>query len=288
MQYFGAVYRPPSEARSLIVQATIGCSHNKCTFCDMYREKQFRVRKVEDILKDFTEARERYPMVRRIFLADGDALIMRTEQLVEILDFIQLHFPECERVAVYASPYSVKSKSLEELKLLHSKGLGIGYIGLESGSDKVLKKINKGVTSREIIECGKKLKEAGIKVSVTAISGLGGVEDWREHAIETAKVLSEMNPHYIGLLTLFMRGDTPLKRDYEEGRFQILSPEQVMEESMLFLEHIDSPGSVLRSNHVSNYVNLYGTLNEDRQRMIDELKEALESEDFREEYFRML
>ncbi len=288
MEYFGAVYRPPSEARSLIVQATIGCSHNKCTFCDMYREKQFRVRKVEDILRDFEEARLRYPMVRRIFLADGDALIMKTSQLVEILDYIQLHFPECERVAVYASPYSVKSKSLEELKLLHSKGLGIGYIGLESGSDKVLKKINKGVTSSEIIDCGLKLKEAGIKVSVTAISGLGGVEDWEEHAIETAKVLSAMNPHYIGLLTLFMRGDTPLKRDYEAGRFKLLSPEQVVDEAILFLRNIDSPGSVLRSNHVSNYVNLYGTLNQDRELLIRELEEARKDEDFRAEYFRML
>ena len=142
MRYSGVVYRPPSEGRSLIVQATIGCSHNKCTFCDMYKDKVFQIRKVEDVLQDFREARSYYPYVRRIFLADGDALIMKTEQLVQILEHIQENFPECERVAVYASPYSIKSKTVEELKLLHQKGLGIGYIGLESGSDIILKKIN--------------------------------------------------------------------------------------------------------------------------------------------------
>ncbi len=288
MEYFGTVYRPPSEGRSLIVQATIGCSHNKCTFCDMYKDKVFRVRKVEDILADFAEARAYFPYVRRIFLADGDALIMKTSQLVEILDFIKANYPECERVAVYASPYSIKSKTLDELKLLHEKGLGIGYIGLESGSDKILKKINKGVTAAETIECGQKLKEAGIAVSVTAICGLGGVEEWREHAVETGKAFSAMNPDYIGLLTLFMRGDTPLKREYEAGRFQILTPEEIMAETMLMLQNIDSQGTVLRSNHVSNYVVLNGTLNKDREKMIADLKEALANHEFRSEYFRTL
>ena len=288
MRYSGIVYRPPSEGRSLIVQATIGCSHNKCTFCDMYKDKVFQVRKVEDILQDFREARSYYPYVRRIFLADGDALIMKTEQLVQILEHIQENFPECERVAVYASPYSIKSKTVEELKLLHQKGLGIGYIGLESGSDRILKKINKNVTSAETIECGLKLKEAGIAVSVTAISGLGGIEYWREHAVETGKAFSAMNPEYIGLLTLFMRGDTPLKKGFEEGKFHILTPEEIMMESMLMLQNIDSPGTILRSNHVSNYVNLYGTLNQDREKMIQLLQNAMDECNFRPEYFRTL
>ena len=140
----------------------------------------------------------------------------------------------------------------------------------------------------QTVECGLKLKEAGIAVSVTAISGLGGIEYWREHAVETGKAFSAMNPEYIGLLTLFMRGDTPLKKEFEEGKFHILTPEEIMMESMLMLQNIDSPGTILRSNHVSNYVNLYGTLNQDREKMIQLLQNAMDECNFRPEYFRTL
>src|SRR5690625_4891019 len=202
MKYEGRLYRPPSEARSLIIQATIGCSHNKCSFCSMYKEKQFRIRKLDDILNDIDTGREQFPNINRIFLADGDALIIKTNELVEILEHIQSSIPKCERIGIYASPKSIMSKSLSELKLLQSRGLNIAYLGLESGSDKVLMDIKKGSTSNEIIKCGRKLKEADISISITLISGIGGKNFWKEHAIESAKAINEINPEYLGLLTL--------------------------------------------------------------------------------------
>lgn len=174
MQYEGRVFRPPSEARSLIIQATIGCSHNKCTFCDMYKEKRFRIRKVEDVLRDLRDCAAYYGSATRVFLADGDALIMKTEDLERILLCIRENFPRCERVGIYGSPRSIHLKTPGELALLKELGLGIVYLGLESGSDKILERVQKGETAGQIVEAGKKVMAAGLKVSVTAISGLGG------------------------------------------------------------------------------------------------------------------
>ena len=275
MKYVEPVYRPPSEAYSLIVQVTIGCSHNKCTFCDMYKMKNFRVRKFEDIKKDFDECRKTYRYVERIFLADGDAMMARTDLLIKVLEYIKVTFPECQRVTSYASPKSLLVKTPEELKVLHDLGLYMVYMGLESGSDNVLTMINKGETSDEIVRAGLMAKNAGMKLSVTAICGLGGKDYSDEHAIETARAFSEMKPHYIGLLTLMFRSDTPLRRDWQSGKFHILSTSEIAYETLKFLEHIDSEGSVVRSNHISNYWLLKGTLNEDRQLLINTVKEAI-------------
>ena len=287
IHYEGRVFRPPSEAYSLIVQVTIGCSHNKCTFCDMYKEKQFRVRKLDEIKADFDAARAAYRRVDRIFLADGDALMCRTEHMAEVLRYIRKLFPECERVTSYGSPASVLVKKQEELNLLHELGLEMIYLGLESGSDEVLRRVNKGETADEIVRAGLMIKEAGMKLSVTCIAGLGSTELSEEHAVQTAKALSRMKPEYIGLLTLLFELPTPLMRDLEEGRFYLMNPIEIAHETLILLENIDSEGSIFRANHASNYVNLAGTLNRDRDAMCDRLRQALEGKvKFRSEAFR--
>lgn len=288
MRYEGRVFRPPSEAYSLIVQVTVGCSHNKCTFCDMYKEKRFHLRKLEDVLEDFNIARRQYRYIERVFLADGDALIRKTEDLAVILKHIRKVIPECQRVTSYGSPKSILTKSPEDLALLHSLGLEMIYLGLESGNEQVLKHINKGVTVEDIVRAGQMVKDAGMKLSVTAISGLGGTEMWKEHAIDTAKAFSRMKPDYIGLLTLMFEGDVPLRRECEEGKFHLLTAPQVAKETLLMLEHIDSEGSVFRSNHASNYLTLKGTLNRDRETMCEQIRTALERGGYKKEYFRAL
>ena len=274
MRYYGSVYRPPSEAYSLIVQVTYGCSHNTCAFCGMYKEKRFALRPLAEVLEDFHLARQYYRNVGRIFLADGDALIRKVSDLVTILDTIRELFPECERVSSYASPSSLQIRTDEELQLLRDKGLTLLYMGLESGCDDVLKLMRKGHTSAEIVECGRKVKRNGIGLSVTAITGLGGPELMEAHAVDTAKALNAMNPEYIGILTLVVEDGTPLQDWVREGKFHLLTPAQVLQETKLMVESFDSPGSVFRMNHASNYLSLKGTLNEDKEAMLAQIRRA--------------
>lgn len=289
MRYEGVLYRPPSEAYSLIVQATIGCSHNKCTFCSMYKDKKFRVRKTEEILEDFKIGRERYKYVERIFLADGDALAIKTSELKKILTFIKENFPECERVGIYGSPKAILSKSLEELRELKSLGLGIVYLGVESGSEKILKMINKGVSRDEMIEAGKRIVESGINLSVTIISGLGGRDYSLEHAKETAKVINEINPNYLGLLTLIVEESTPLYEDIKKGKFMLLSPKEVLLETKELVKDLELDNCVFRSNHASNYVPLRGTLPQDKDMILNQIEEGLKISDLEErDRFRRL
>lgn len=271
MRYEGTLYRPPSEAYSLIVQATIGCSHNSCSFCSMYKNKTFRIRPVKEIIEDFKEARNRYSRVEKVFLADGDALIINTGDLITILQNIKSLFPECKRVGVYGSPKSILGKTKEELLYLKEQGLGIIYLGIESGSDKILREINKGVTSKDIIEAGKKVREAGIVLSVTLISGLGGKENTKEHAQDSAKIINAINPDYLGVLTLMIEEGTELQLKIDSSEFSLLSPMEVMEEMKGFLESIEVKGTVFRSNHASNYINLGGILSEDKDKILKEI-----------------
>ena len=287
MRYQGMVYRPPSEAYSLIVQVTYGCSHNTCAFCSMYKEKRFALRPLHEVLEDFQMARQRYRSVRRIFLADGDALIRKASELYTILDTIRELFPECERVTSYASPSSIRLRTDEELQTLRAKGLTMVYMGLESGSDKVLTLMRKGHPAAEIIEMGQKVRRNGMALSVTAITGLGGPELLEEHAVKTAEALSRMKPEYIGLLTLLFELPTPLMRDWQEGRFYLMNPVEIAHETLILLEHIDSEGSIFRANHASNYVNLAGTLNQDREAMCARLRQALQGKvKFKSEQYR--
>ena len=288
MRYKGKVYRPPSEAYSLIVQVTYGCSHNRCAFCDMYDDKHFSMRPMEEIFEDFRMARQMYRRVERVFLADGDALMRRTADLVQILDLIYGLFPECERVTSYASPGSLHAKSEEDLRLLRSKGLTMLYMGLESGCDAVLSKMNKGHTAAAIVAAGQKARRCGFALSVTAISGLGSLELLEQHAVETAKALSAMNPEYIGLLTLMVERGTPLEQWVREGSFTVLQAPDILRETEIFLQNIDSPGSVFRMNHASNYLTLKGTLNEDREALLARVRKGMEGYGLRSEYMRAL
>ena len=279
MHYSGAVYRPPSEAYSLIVQVTLGCSHNKCAFCNMYKAKQFSITPIDQVMADLADARQRYSRIERIFLADGDALILPTEHLLRILHFIRAEIPECERVATYASPRSILGKTPEDLKKLRQAGLSMAYLGLETGNETLLQKINKGVTVAQQIECGRKLKEAGMTLSVTAINGLSGSNgDWEAHAVDTAHALNAMRPDFIALLTLRIYTGTPMAQWIQEGSLVMPQPMELIRETRLFLSEIDCPGAVFRSNHASNYLVLKGTLNQDREALIAQCDAALRGE----------
>ena len=274
MRYYGAVYRPPSEAYSLIVQVTYGCSHNTCAFCSMYKEKRFALRPLDEVLEDFHIARQTYRHVDKVFLADGDALVRKASELYTILDTVRELFPECQRVTSYASPASIRIRTDEELQTLRAKGLTMVYMGLESGCDEVLKLMHKGHMSDEIVAMGQKVRRNGIALSVTAITGLGGPELLEQHAIETAKAFNAMNPEYIGMLTLMVEPGTPLYDWVRDGEFQLLTQPQVLRETRLLVENLDSPGSVFRMNHASNYLVLKGTLNQDKEAMLHTIDAA--------------
>lgn len=289
MEYEGIVYRPPSEAGSFIIQVTIGCAHNKCTFCNMYKGKKFRMRNVKEIYRDLEEAKEVYGHVDRIFLADGDALVLPMKNLRDILLKIKLLFPECSRVSSYAAPGDALAKSQDEMTELKNLGLKMIYMGVESGSDEILRKIKKGVDSRQIIEAGKKIKKSGIKLSATFISGIGGKKNWRENAVESARVINSMQPDYVGLLTLMVEDDTELCRDVRSGKFKLLNPKEVMLETRELIKDIYISNCVFRSNHASNYVALGGTLSQDKQKLIDEIDGVLKGEKgYKPEKFRLL
>ncbi len=290
MRYEGMIYRPPSEARSYLLQVTVGCSHNRCRFCSMFKAKSFHVRPMEEVMEDIDMARKYYRYVNKIFLCDGDALCLSTDKLLMILDRIAEVFPECERVGVYGSPKDVLRKTDEELRTLKAHGLDIIYIGAESGSDIVLKAIDKGATREEIITAVKRIEAADIMASVTFISGLGGRPLWREHAVETGTMISEMGATYVGLLTLLLEPGAPMREDVIEGRFELLSAEEVIAETLLMMKNINvEKKCVFRSNHASNYVSLRGDLPYDKDRMIAQLERAMEDTGLlKDERFRAL
>lgn len=290
MRYEGNIFRPPSEAYSLIVQVTIGCTHNKCTFCSMFKDKKFRIRDLQEVLEDLDSARKHYRYVEKIFLADGDALCLSNKKLMVILEHIKKLFPECKRVGVYGTPQDVLLKSHEELIELYKNGIGIIYIGAESGSQRVLDDVNKGVTREQLIESVKKIETSGIKASVTFISGLAGPEHMEEHALESASMISEMEPSYVGLLTLMVEPAAPIYKEIKEGRFKVLTAEEVLGETALMLKNINvTKKCVFRSNHASNYVSLKGDLPQDKERMMNQLKMAMKNTNLiKDERFRAL
>jgi radical SAM superfamily enzyme YgiQ (UPF0313 family) len=258
----------------------------------MFKDKKFHVRPLAEVLEDLEEARRMYSRVGRVFLADGDALVLSDEDLTAILRRIGELFPECERIGVYGSPQDVLRKSADSLRGLRDEGLGIIYIGAESGSDEVLQAVRKGATAAQISEAILRIESVGIPASVTFISGLGGADGWEDHAIKTGKMISETAPSYVGLLTLMVEPAAPIYSDIESGSFTLLSAEGVVDETLLLLENTNIPEGktcVFRSNHASNYLSLKGSLPHDKDRMIGELRAAQgHSELLKDERFRLL
>lgn len=224
--------------------------------------------------------------MRRIFLADGDALIVKTKDLLYILDKCHEYFPEVERISVYGAPKDILGKTPEELKQLKDAGLDMVYMGLESGDDDVLKEVKKGVTSEEMIAAGIKVREAGMILSMTVISGLGGKKRWREHALNSARVISAIKPEYVGFLTLMVEPGTELYDQYNRGEVELLDPHEVLDETELFIRSVDAEGTMFRANHASNYIALGGTLNGERDKILAQIEESRRRSKFRPDIFR--
>jgi len=289
MRYEGNLFRPPSEARSYILQATIGCSHNLCTYCDMYREKDFRERDLEAVFEDIREAAETYPGVNKVFVADGDALIMGTPHWLEILQELKRSFPRLRRVSSYATAMNVLEKSEEELRDLREAGLSLLYIGPESGDAETLRRIVKGGTFEDHAEAGKKAHAAGMKISVIMLLGAGGMERTKEHAVETARLITEMDPEYFSTLTLTVIPGTPLHRMQEKGRFEIPPIALLLRELRTMVAESRPTNSIFRTNHASNYLPIEGRLPRDREKIVSTIDSALRGEiPLRPEYFRGL
>jgi len=246
----------------------------------MYKEARFKMRSLKEIKEDFLYAKANYRGIDRIFLADGDALIMPFEDLLEILKFIEELFPNLDRVSLYASPRSILGKTKEQLELLRAHNLKLAYLGIESGSDKVLKDIKKRATADEIVRAGKLIRDAGIKLSATLIMGLGGVKDSKEHVRGSIEVLNAINPDYLGLMTLLVKSGTEIYDDVQDGKFTQLTPEEILLETLELIKGVELKDTVVRSNHVSNYAHVSGVLNKDKASIIRQLETALENTDF--------
>ncbi|MBK5277051.1 MAG: radical SAM protein [Desulfuromonadales bacterium] len=271
-RYIEPVFRPPSEAHSLIFQITVGCSQNSCTFCGMYKGKRFHVRPVAEIIDEIAGIPQHYRLqVDRVFLADGDALVYPFDGLVEILEALSEGFPHLTRVGAYASPNSLTTKSPEQLTLLREKRLRILYFGLESGDADTLLRINKGFSADEMAQQALKARDAGMKLSVTAILGLAGRTRSLVHARQTANWVNRVNPEYFSLLTLFHRHNEEFVRGLEQ-----CTRRELMLEARELLLHLHPARTILRSNHVSNFLNLAGSYPKDRERLINDVDVALQ------------
>lgn len=275
MIYDMPLYRPPSEAHSLIFQVSLGCSYNKCKFCLMYRAKRFKARPFDDIRADIEEMAREFPHVGRVFLADGDAVACKTDFLVDVLRLIKSKFPRLERITSYASPQNLQRKTVAELKTLREEGLDILYFGIETGDEELLKKIDKGVTHDEIVESALKARKTGFPLSATVILGLGGKSGSKRHIAETARILNEIQPEYVGALTLMLG---PLEDWYAKQMgpdWEWLDKMELLGEIRDLISQLDLKNSVFRSNHASNYLALKGNLNRDRNRLLKIIDAAL-------------
>jgi len=275
MHYEGNIIRPPSEADSIILQVTLGCSHNKCTFCGAYKDKRFTIKSDTIIDEDISFAAKHFKHKRRLFLCDGDALVIPQPRLYSLLMKIQKQLPWLTRVGIYANAKSLKRKSFKDIQELKNFGLGIIYMGLESGDDETLKAVGKKTLSSEMIEQGKKVRKAGIKLSITVLLGLAGPERSHIHAKETGRVLSAIDPEFIGALTLMLIPGTPLFDEYQKGSFTLLEPEQMLMELRTMIAHTNLSKGLFLSNHASNFLPLKVRLPRDQQAAIRMIDQAL-------------
>lgn len=279
MRYEGTIYRPPSEANSLLIQATIGCPHNKCTFCPMYKGTRFKVRPVDEIKADLLAAhdyyREHLPAIRSLFFPDGNTIILKTDQLVEIFEYSYELFPALERITVYGSAKYAGKKSAEDFRRLRAAGLRRIHMGMESGDDTVLELLCKGTDSAAIIRAGSAIKAAGIELSEYYLVGAGGQEHSAAHALNSARTVSEFSPDFLRLRTLVPVPGTPLYDDFRSGKFVPLSPHQALREIGLLIANANCEHTMVTSDHVSNYWNITGRLPADRESMLREIDRAL-------------
>ena len=284
------IIRPPSEAYSLLLQVTVGCSHNKCTFCPTYKGEKFRIKSFAEIEEDILEASD-YRSVEKIFLCDGDALIIPQPRLVEIFVSIRKHISNMKRVGCYANAKSILRKTPEDLVQLRKLGLKIVYLGVETGNEDLLKKINKGATYAQIVEAGRRIKNAGINLSVTVLLGIGGIEKSVAHAFDTAKILTEIDPDYVGALTVMVVPGTPLHEDYISGRFVLPDTFGFLRELEIMIAHSDFTNCFFTSNHASNYLSIRARLPEEKEKTVRMIHHVIQSGDHRQlrpEYLRGL
>lgn len=289
MHYEGNIIRPPSEANSILIQVTVGCSHGKCTFCDASRLKRFKIKPDSVIMEDIAFAAAYCRNQRRVFLCDRDALIIPQRRLLNILMEIEKQLPWVTRVGVYANTKSLSMKTPDELRELNAHGLGIAYMGLETGDDVTLKNIRKGANSAKMIEMGKKARAAGIKLSITVLLGIAGRERSKIHARETGRVLSAIDPEYIGALSLMLIPGTPLYNDFESGEFQLPTPREMLEELKIMIENTNLSRGLFHANHASNYLPIRAGLPRDKAETIQLIEDALNGKiELRPEYMRGL
>jgi radical SAM superfamily enzyme YgiQ (UPF0313 family) len=290
MDYEGFIIRPPSEAYSLLLQVTVGCSHNKCTFCGTYGQKKFKIKPLEQIRKDLQEART-FENVEKVFLCDGDALIIPQPRLEEILKLINDNLPAIERIGTYANAKSILRKSVDEIKKLKEMGLKIIYLGVETGNVELLQKIHKGVTYEQMVAAARRVKEAGIALSVTVLLGIGGLEKSVEHAMDTARILSDIDPDYVGALTLMLVPHTPLYEDYMAGRFILPDKFGYIRELYLIISNSNFTNCYFTSKHASNYLPIKAYLPREKEKILKIIGSVIKEKNvsrMRPEYLRGL
>ena len=291
MKYEGMIFRPPSEADSLILQVTVGCSYHRCTFCGAYQGKSFRVKSFEEVKEDIEEVSSYGSRIGKVFLADGDALIIPQKGLVRILTFLREKLKGLERVGIYANAKDILRKDVEELKELRELGLGILYLGLESGNPEVLKRIKKNATIDQMVRAARRVKESRILLSVTVLLGIGGVENSQAHAEDTGEVLSQMDPDYVGALSLMVVPGTPIEKEIETGRLILPTPFGLIQELETMIQHCQFTRCFFASNHASNYLPLRIWMPEGKEEALRRIWEVLRRKDpalLRPEYLRAL
>ena len=280
MKYEGMIIRPPSEAGSLLLQVTVGCSHNRCTFCPTYKGEKFRIKSFAEIEEDILED-GRYRSVEKVFLCDGDALIIPQPRLLQILESIRCQIRDVRRVGCYANAKSILRKSPEDLARLRAAGLKIVYLGVETGNEELLKRIEKGATRAQMIEAGRRVKNAGIGLSVTVLLGIGGIEKSLAHAFDTASILTEIDPDYVGALTVMVVPGTPLYEDYIGGWFVLPDTFGFLRELEIMIAHADFSNCFFTSNHASNYLPVRARMPEKKDETVRMIRHVIQSGDNR-------
>jgi len=289
MHYEGMMIRPPSEANSILLQVTLGCSHNKCTFCGTFRDKRFDIKKDDVIFEDIEFARQHCRRQNRLFICDGDAMIVPQKRLVKILKQIRNRLPWVERVGLYANTKGIGMKSDEQLKELKKLGVKLVYMGLESGDDQILKEIRKGADSAKMIKMGKRIKESGLQLSVTVLVGLGGKERSKSHALETGRVLSAIDPDFVGALSLMLVPGTELNEQFQKGEFSLISPEEMLEELGLMISSTNLSNGLFHANHASNYLPIRAKLPWEKEKTLELISQALQGNvELKPEFMRAL